>query len=427
MATWVNRQLLAGMVLFFLMVGTKAWGTDPPAPDLPTLVQEAVSRNPSIEASEAQWQTFLQKARQAGSFDDPMLMLGISNGLVSDPFAFDQDGMTSKVIGLSQKLPFFGKRSLAREAASLEAVSAQARHEERKLALTALVKEIYARLFLVDKARDILARNLQVMDAVIGAAESRYGVGEGRQQDVLRAQVERSRLRETQIGLDQQRRSLQANLNRLLARPADTPIGRIADLDTPPVPYEADELRRLAEEKRPLLAGLSAQVDKGKAEEALAQKAFYPDFTLSLEYMQREPAMGGEGDDMYSAAVSFNLPVWRERRQARVAEANAQQATAQAELHDLRNAIDGGIADLLAKLDRAGRLLELYRGGILPQSAHAFESAQIAYSNNQVDFSRMLNSLTALFNDERQIYQTMTDYRLTLAQLEALVGTDLTK
>ncbi|MCP3176216.1 TolC family protein [Desulfuromonas sp. KJ2020] len=427
MATWVNRQLLTGMVLFLLLLGTRAWGTDPPAPDLPALVQEAVSRNPSIEASEAQWQTFLAKAQQAGSFDDPMLMLGINNGLVNDPFAFDQDGMTSKVIGLSQKLPFFGKRALAREAASLEAVSAQARHEERKLALAALVKEVYARLFLVDKAQDILTRNLQVMETVIRAAETRYGVGEGRQQDVLRAQVERSRLLEAQIGLDQQRRSLQANLNRLLARPADTPIGPIADLDTPPVPYGADELRRLAEEKRPLLAGLTAQIDKGKAEEALAQKAFYPDFTLSLEYMQREPAMGGEGDDMYSAAVSFNLPVWRERRQARVAEAQAQKATAQAELHDLRNAIDGGIADLLAKLDRAGRLLDLYRGGILPQSTHAFESAQIAYSNNQVDFSRMLNSLTTLFNDERQLYQTMADYRLNLAQLEALVGTDLTK
>jgi len=76
-------------------------------------VAEALAANPEIKASEARWQMFTAKARQAGTFDDPMLMLGIDNGLFRDPFDFKRDMSTSKVIGISQMLPFFGKRALA--------------------------------------------------------------------------------------------------------------------------------------------------------------------------------------------------------------------------------------------------------------------------------------------------------------------------
>jgi outer membrane protein TolC len=263
------------------------------------------------------------------------------------------------------------------------------------------------------------------MDDMLRFTESRYGVGAGMQQDVLRAQVERSRMLDMQIGLQQQKRSLAAAMNRLLARPADTPIGIIPDLETPPVMHSAEELESLAAENRPLLAGLFSLAEKGKLDEELARKEFYPDFTFSLEYMQREPAMGEAGYDMYNASVTFNLPVQRQRRHAMVAEAKAATRMAQAEIKDLRNAIVSGIADLLAKLERSAQLIELYRTGVIPQSARSFEAAQIAYGNNQVDFQMMLESLLSLFNDEREYYDALADYRMNLARLEALVGSEL--
>ncbi|MCM2265290.1 MAG: TolC family protein, partial [Desulfuromonadales bacterium] len=91
------------------------------AASLDELVQAALIANPEVKASAARWEMFTQKARAAGTFDDPMLMLGIDSGLVRDPFNLDRDMQTSKVIGISQMVPFFGKRALAREAATLEA------------------------------------------------------------------------------------------------------------------------------------------------------------------------------------------------------------------------------------------------------------------------------------------------------------------
>jgi outer membrane protein TolC len=245
------------------------------------------------------------------------------------------------------------------------------------------------------------------------------------QQDVLRAQVERSRMLDMQISLQQQRRSLQATMNRLLSRPAGTPVGTIPDLQVQLVTFSAEELEVRAENSRPLFAGLAAQVDKGRLEERLAKKEFYPDFTFALEYMQREEAMESEGFDMYGASVSFNLPVQRQRRHAMVAEARSQSRMAMAEVKELQNAIRNGIDDLLAKLERSARLIDLYQTGIIPQTTRSFESAQIAYQNNQADFEMMLESLLTLFSYEREYYDMLAEYHMNLARLEALVGSEL--
>lgn len=396
-----------------------------PAPPVEELVAQALQANPELDASEARWRMFVQQARQAGTFDDPMLMLGINNALIRDPLDFRREEMTSKVIGISQSVPFFGKRSLAREAAEQGALSVQAEHEERRLELAAMVKESYARLFFIEQALDVVGRNLRVMSDVIGATESRYGVGQAVQQDVLKAQLERSRMLDVQIALQQQRRSQEAALNRLLFRPAATPVGRIGALAVEPVAVDAEELTRIAEQNRPLLAGLAAREAQGRREEQLARRDFYPDFTFSLEYMQREEAMESEGYDMYSASVSFNLPVQRQRRHAMVGEAQAAQRMAQAEREALRNDIRAGIADLLAQMERSRQLIGLYRDGIIPQASRSFEAGRIAYQNNQVDFSAMLESQLMLFNYERDYFEAVADYRMSLARLEALIGRDL--
>ena len=140
-----------------------------------------------------------------------------------------------------------------------------------------------------------------------------------------------------------------------------------------------NELERLAEEKRPLLRALASRIDKARAERALADREFYPDFTLNFEYMQKDLIMDDPGYDMYNASVSFNLPLQRERRHAMVAESEASRRMAEEEFNMTRNRIRQSIADLLAQLQRDRTMASLYREGIIPQSAAAVESALSAY------------------------------------------------
>lgn len=396
-----------------------------PVEDLPRLIDTALANNPELKASEARWRMFENRVDQARSFDDPMLMLGIQNGIVRAPLNFSKDSMTQKVIGISQQLPFWGKRALKGEVAAKEAESYKWTLEERKLQLKRMVKETWYQLYFIDRSLGIVDKNIRILDDFITLAETKYSVGQGVQQDVFKAQVERSKLLDMRISLQQQRKSQQANLNALLYRPSDTQVGRIPDFEIRPLTLTPVQLRNIADENRPLLKSYLTLIEKGSAGRKLAKKEFYPDFNISLEYMQRDPAMGQDGLDMYSLSLSFNLPLQRARRQAAVAESDSETRMATEELNGLKNSINSGISDLLAQLERRKKLAELYKTGIIPQAEQSLESATIGYRVNKVDFLTLLDNRMTLFNYEREYYDSIADYQMKRAQLEALVGKEL--
>ncbi len=398
---------------------------DIPVESLPRLTDTALANNPELKSSDARWRMFREKIAQARSFEDPMLMLGIQNGVVRAPFNFSKDSMTQKVIGITQQIPFWGKRELKGEVAAKEAETYRWQVEERKLELKRMVAEAYYQIYSTDKAMEIVGRNIRILDDFITLAETRYTVGQGAQQDIFKAQVERSKLLDARITLEQQRKSLQAGLNALLFRPAETTVGTIPDFELRSVDLSPEQLRNAAYDNRPLFRSYRALIEKGDAGHRLAKRENYPDFNLSLEYMQRDPAMGQDGLDMYSLKVSFNLPVQRARREAAVAESDAEARMAAEEINGLKNSIDSGVTDLLAQLERRKKQAELYRTGIIPQAEKALESAIIGYRVNKVDFLSLLDSRATLFNYEKEYYDSLADYQVKRAQLEALIGKEL--
>jgi outer membrane protein, heavy metal efflux system len=411
-------------ILLFTAPASYAAPSTPPE-NLATLIDTALAGNPELKASASRWESFKSRVKQAGSLDDPMLMLKIQNGIVTDPLNFSRDAMTQKVIGISQQLPYFGKRALREEVAAREAETFRYSHEERMLELVRMVKDTYYQIFFTDRALALLDKNIAVIDTFITLTETKYSIGQGAQQDVFKVQLERSKLLDMRISLEQRRKSLVIALNALLYRPATTAVGEIPDFSIGAALPSAERLMEIAEESRPALKSLRAQVQKGKGAYALAQKEFYPDFNVSFEYMQRQPAMGSDGSDMYSLGVTFNLPVRKERREAMLAESSSEITMASEELNSTRNAIASGIADLLAQMERRSKLVELYKTGIIPQAEQALESATIGYRVSKVDFLTLLDSRVTLFNYEREYFDSLADYQAKKAQLEALIGKPL--
>ncbi len=420
------RMLFLSLLVMALLPAGYGRGEEPaPAENLASLVATALANNPEVAASSAHLAMLENRAKQAGSLEDPMLMLKIQNGVLSDPLNFRRDSMTQKVVGISQQLPWYGKRKLRGDVAYLDAEAAHWNREERTLEIVRAVKETYYQIYFTDKSLEILAKNMRILDDFITIAENRYSVGQGVQQDVFKAQLEKSKLLDMRINLEQQRHSLVIRMNSLLYRPLDTRIGAIPDPRIVPLVRSDRELFEQAEKNRPALKGMRAQIAKSQAAQSLARKEFFPDFTVSFEYMQREPAMGSDGSDMYGLGVTFNLPLQRERRHAMVAESASEQAMSTAELNDAGNSIRAAIADLLSQMERRRRLVELYRSGIIPQAEQALESAVIAYRVGKVDFLALLDNRLTLFNYERDYYDSLADYQIRLAQLEATVGADL--
>jgi len=396
-----------------------------PPESLPTLIDTALSNNPELRASASRWEMFKSRVKQAGSLDDPMLMLKIQNGIVTDPLNFSRDSMTQKVIGISQQIPYFGKRALREEVAAREADAQHFAHEERALELTRMVKETYFQISSTDHQIHLLHQSLDIISTFITLAQTKYSVGQGTQQDIFKAQLEHSKLLDTMISLEQQRKSLAIALNAILYRPAGTPVGPIPDFAIGGEHFDAAQLLSIAQQNRPALKGLRAQLLKGAGSYALAQKEYYPDFNVSFEYMQRQPAMGSDGADMYSLGVTFNLPVRKARREAMLAESSSEMTMAAQELNATMNTIASGIAEQLAQMERLTKLADLYKNGIIPQAEQSLESTTIGYRVNKVDFLTLLDNRSTLFNFEHMYYDSLADYQVKKAQLEALIGASL--
>ena len=395
-------------------------------PSLPALITSAIANNPELKSSQARWQMYANRAKQAPALDDPMFMFKLQNLVAREPFSFGgSDPQTAKVIGISQQLPFWGKRAIKQEAAEYEAESYRWSIEERKLELTRMIKEVWFQIWGVDKKLEVVDKNLRILSDFMTIAESKYSVGQGVQQDIYKAGLEKSKMLDMQISLQQQRKSLEANLNYLLYRPGNTPVGNIADFALPQPVLSAEQLNRIALEKRPQIKSLTMLASKGQASHRLAQKEFYPDFNLSFEYMFREAAMGDPGYNMFSAGVTFNLPFQQERRRAMLAESSSEVSMAAEELNSLKNTISFAINDALAQLERRRKLVELYRGGIIPQAEQSLESAVISYRVNKVDFLTLLDGRMTLFNYERELYESQAEYMMGMARLEAAVGVEL--
>ena len=393
--------------------------------DLGRLVEYALANNPELKASEERWRMTVEKAAQAGVLDDPMLMLQLQNGLIRDPFNLNRDGSTAVVVGLSQTVPYFGKRDLQRQGAQQDAEADRWRLEERRLELRRMVKETWHRIALVDRSREVLEKNIAALDELMRFSETMYGVGQGQQQDVLKAQLERSKMEDMVIRLQQERSSLLAALNSLLYRPTETALPVLPEIPDVPLRLDQTELEELADKHRPALKAIAAQLDKAAIGRDLAGREFFPDFTFSFEYMLIEEGEENTGDDMFTASLSFNLPVQRARRHAMAAEAAAGQRMLLEERNVLRNQIRREVADSLAVLERNDRLATLYRDGILAQAGSVLETTIASYRVGRTDFMKVLDSRLALFSLELEHHKAVAEYRMQLAALEAIVGVQL--
>jgi len=407
----------------------KAEKLNPPAEELPAIVATALANNPELKSSGSRWQMFTSKARQAGALDDPMFMFKLQNMPVRNPLAFNKDTQSGMVVGVSQQLPFWGKRDLRKKIALHEADSYKWAFEERKRELSRMVKETYYKLWAVDRELEVIDKNLLLLGDFVTLTGLRYSLGQGVQQDIYKAGLEKSKMLEMQITLQQQRKSLEANLNYLLYRPANTPVGPVAGFAMPQVLLTAEQLNDIALDQRPQIKSLNSLVEKGAAGRRLAGKENYPDLNLSFEYMIREPVATematDPGYNMFSVGVAFNLPVWREKRQAMVAESMAETAMSTDELNALKNNISYTINQTLSELERLRRTVALYREGIIPQAKQSFESAVIGYRVGKIDFLTLLDGRMTLFNYQRQLYEAQAEYMIKIAELETAIGSDL--
>ena len=412
--------------------------------NLDSLIARAETASPAIRAAAARAEAARHRVAAAGARPDPMLMAGVQNFPPGEP-SFD-DFMTMKMVGLSQTIPYPGKRSLSTRSARHELLAALAMVDHARLEVTAAVRQAYYDLAYLDRALAITDRNQRLVVDFMKAAEARYGVGSANQEDVLRLRIQAARMGEEAVGLIEQRNATLAQLNAVLDRESTTPVSapRIPPrLARAAIADSAGEIRfvsaligaRAADSPLPLLQTLQevavrhnamlraqrATIAAQAARVELAQKAHLPDFDITLSYGQRDRL-----SDMVTALVSVPIPLQKGRKQdAFVAESRADLAAAEAEHRERSNAVRSEVARLHAELERDRAHLALYAKAILPQGSAAFTAAAAGYSVGRSDLLSLLDAQATLFTYETTYARILTDFARTLVELERIVGEEV--
>jgi outer membrane protein TolC len=406
--------------VFAQSVPARDGGADPPL-SLATLLQQATERNPEILAARRAVEAKRARIPQAGAWADPTVSLSYG-GKAFPPFTVMRgDPSSSRQVMAEQTIPYPGKTRLRAEIASRVAAAEELAYEASVRRVAAEVKKAYFDLAYVDRSLAILQKDREALEGFEKVTQIRYSVGKAAQQDVLRAQLEVTRLSQRATMLDQQRHTLEAQLNSLRNIPMNSPVGAPAAVQPSAFGYTQDQLQEAAQANYPVLKQRRTIVDQGRLSVNLARKEERPDFSVGYLYMQRDGL-----PDMYGITLSTSLPIFHHRKQdMAVAEASANlQSALQMQANEL-SLLRYRVKQDFLEIQATDQLLKLYSQGIAPQSSLTLGSSINSYKTGGVDFLSVLSNLQAVIDAELDYHLQVTNHEKALARLEESTGLNL--
>jgi cobalt-zinc-cadmium efflux system outer membrane protein len=384
------------------------------------LLNEAREHSPSILAANAAIRTRSFGPAQARAFPDTEVM--VQSLSVGDPrplAGFRTSDFAYLGFGASQELPYPGKRALRGKVAETEIGVSRA---EAGMTLADVLERVKVAYFTLARTQAVLAlleRNRQAVDDIEQAVQIRYRVGSGTQQDVLRAQLEHTRLL-NEIALQQRDAGqMQALLRALLNRPADAPE-IVAGPLAPRLMADLESQVTHLLEQNPELQLRHAEVEKASAEVQLVAREKKPDF--GAQYMWQHTS--DRFRDYYMATFSVRLPN-RGRVNAAVSQAEARRQQVEAQRNAQAKQLEGEVAEQLAALRTTEEQLKIYREGLLPQSDAAFNAGMAGYRAGKQDYQPLLASYSDTLRLAIEYQQLAADHEMGLAHLERLLGGEL--
>jgi len=420
-------RVAAAAALLAAIAATPAGAQSRPAgaaaTPLAALVAEALQNNPELRAAAKETEAANQRVRPAGALEDPMLEAGFLN-LPIQSLRFNREDMTMKMLGLSQKLPYPGKRALREQLAAKDAETLGYGVRETGNRVVREVKLAYFDLALTDETVRLLKGNQQILQQFLRIAESRYAVGQAAQAEVLKAQTQLGRMSEELLRMERERPVTEAELARLLGRRGNAAPIAVELPGVREAAFDLEALQQTALNERPQLLGLQSAIDRSVKALELARKEKEPDFDLRFSYGQRDRDLSGmPRSDVMSFTVAMNLPVWRaDKIEPRIAEAQAMREQTLEVQQAQQNEALARLRQQVAIAEQSRKSVRLYETAILPQARLAVEAALAAYRVSRVDLLMLLDSQMTLYGYEISRAKEQVNFNKALAEIELLSG-----
>jgi len=388
--------------------------------DLAGLLSYAREHNPQLAATRYEAEAAAQRIQPAGALPDPVLrteLMDITNQGTSKPVSILPSGVGNTRYLLMQAVPWYGRRDLQREVARAQALQADGQTAATWAELSGKIKATYAMYYFQSGSEKLAHETLAQMTQLEQIAQTRYANGIATQQEVIRAQIEKSGLQSDLVELENEKHHTSGRLNALLSRPAT------AELAEPQAPrIVADHLEYAALEaalraRNPQLQIAEAVSSEAQKNRDLTYSNRYPGFTLGVA-----PNQSGSTVRSWDLMVELNIPLQQESRRSQEHEAEAKLAASSARAQALQDQMLNELSESVAGFEAAKRTEALIDARMLPQAELSFQSAIAGYQNGKIDFSTLLDAHRQVLRARQQRIKAGFDAQLRIVDIERLTG-----
>jgi len=429
-AAWLScvalSRSISVILLSVVLVGHAFAQESPPSHTgtitaLSDLLAEAEKNNPQIEVARQSWQAAKQVPTQVSTLPDPQFNLQHVSVGSPRPFAgYTNSDFAYLGLGVSQDIPYPGKLRLKGEIAKREADVSQQQIESVRRAVLSELKASYFQLAYLSKTLSILEQNGELLKQVEQAADARYRSGKGSQQDLLQAQLQKTKLLREIAMHHLEVGKLEAQLKQLLNRPQDSPDIEPTDLVETPLVQTYAELLGAAQVQNPEIVAAKKMIEKQSLQVDLARKDFYPDFNVQYMWQRTDPT---QFRAYYMLSVGVRVPIYRGRKQRpELAQAEAEKLRAGSELQVQSQQIAAELRAQYVLAQRTSELLKIHREGLSPQSRSEFQAALAAYQSNKQEFQALLTAFLDVLRFDEEYWQNLSEYETAIARLEQITG-----
>lgn len=418
------QGMMRGWIALFLALGMGSFGmAEERLPEKPRLtLQEALSiamdQNPEIEMAMARSNAEGAMVRSQYSLSDPKVGWMRESNLN----LMQQTMGPMTLLSVSQEIQFPAKYYYLGAAQKTRMWASIQESDAKKLEIRKKIISAYYGLFAQDRIIALLEAQRETLREMARAAESRHATGAVPQQDEMKAHVEQTKIENEWILAQEERASLQADLNALLNREADHPIAFVDDeMAIPKLKSDLDEWikNRFSSSKK--IKQSEYLIQESQHKKTLAQLSYAPDLMFSYKRgLLNSPA------NAYAVGLEITFPLWFFAKQSgEVAQAVAMQTEAEKNFQKTVRRVDADVRGLLARVRSREKLLQIYQTALIPQTASTLNASRIAYQAGRTGFLELLDSERTLYETRIAYYQNLALFVESLSQLEEMVSVSL--
>jgi len=384
----------------------------------------AALNNAHLKSKFQQWKAALEEVPQAKALEDPKFTYGYFIEEVET-----RVGPQKNRFGIMQVFPWFGTIEARTDAASAKAKAAQKHYDAAKLELFRDVKRGFYEYAYLGTAVEIAKDNLELLEQFEEVARSKYRTATAGHPDIIRAQIELAKLEDILKSLEALKEPTIAGLNAVLNRPAGADLPWPQQIELQTMTINRQQVIDMLIKNNPELAGLDWQIEAARSEVELAKKKFYPNIGVGVDWIQTDdaitPGVRDSGKDPVVLMFSMNIPLWSESYKAGERQAQANVLKTQEQKIDTENELIAKVFDVVYDIEDSERKLQLYGNILIAKAQELVQTSETAYKAGNLDFLSLIDAQRMLLNYNLDYQRAKTNYHQKVAELEAVVGTEL--